>query len=203
MGFPMVDTHIYRARVRWTGDRGTGTSGYRDYGRDHVIETADHPVIAASSSTGYGMDPTRYNPEELVVAALSSCHMLWYLHLCAVRGVVVRSYRDDAEATLSQGAGGSARLVRATLRPQVTLSSGAKETALALHHEAHAKCYVANSMNFPVTIEPTVSFVEPGPPPSTESAVLPPLSLALARERSAPPFRRAKTHRGAAKAPPR
>ncbi len=157
----MVDLHTYRARVRWTGDRGTGTSGYRDYGRDHVIETADHGTIAGSSSTGFGRDPTRYNPEELVVAALSSCHMLWYLHLCADRGVVVRSYTDDAEVTLSVGDGGNARLIHATLRPRVTLSSGAPETAIALHREAHAKCYVANSVNFPVAVEPTVTGPEP------------------------------------------
>src|SRR5512132_3262847 len=97
---PMSRTHIYEVRVRWTGNRSTGTSDYRDYGRDHLIEAGTKPAIEASSDPAFRGDVHRYNPEELLVASVSSCHMLWYLHLCAAAGVNVVGYRNDPLGTM-------------------------------------------------------------------------------------------------------
>jgi len=159
-------THRYTATIRWTGDLGTGTQEYEGYSRDHRIEAPGKPPILATSGLSPRSDPGRHNPEELVVAALSSCHMLWYLHLCSTAGVVVTSYVDEAEGLLELDRDGSGRFTGATLRPQVEVSVGSIETARALHAAAHEKCFVAHSVNFPVRCEPTVrrrSAPPPGP----------------------------------------
>ncbi|MCI4373713.1 MAG: OsmC family protein, partial [Thermoplasmata archaeon] len=117
----MTSEHRYTATVRWTGDLGTGTKEYRGYSRDHVIDVPGKPPILATSSMGARSDPTRHNPDELVVAALSSCHMLWYLHLCAEAGVVVTSYVDKVEGILEVGPDGSGRFTSARLRPRVVV----------------------------------------------------------------------------------
>ncbi len=158
----MPSAHGDRTRVEWTGDRGEGTRDDRGYGRDHLISVGDRSAIPATAGIGAGRDPARYNPEELVVAALSSCHMLWYLHLCAEAGVVVRAYRDEAEGTLEVAPDGSGRFVAATLAPHVTVSEGDLEVARRLHEEAHRLCFVASSVNFPVDCRPTI---ERAPPP--------------------------------------
>lgn len=150
----MAPTHRYTTRLRWTGDRGSGTSDYKAYGRDHVIEVASKPPILGSSDPAFRGDPGRHNPEELVVAALSACHMLSYLHLCAEAGVVVRAYEDDAEGTLEMGRDGGGHFTDVTLRPRVTISRGEPARALALHHGAHERCFIASSVNFPVRVEP-------------------------------------------------
>jgi organic hydroperoxide reductase OsmC/OhrA len=152
MGLP----HRYRATVRWTGNLGTGTHEYRGYSRDHVIEIEGKPPILASSGLSPRSDPTRHNPDELLVAALSSCHMLWYLHLCSEAGVSVAEYTDDAEGTLELDPDGSGRFTSATLHPRVLLDSGSTETATALHEAAHRRCFVASSVNFPVRCEPVI-----------------------------------------------
>lgn len=149
-------THEYRATVTWTGNRGPGTREYRGYRRDHIIEVDGKPPLPGTSSTGFGQDPGRYNPEELVIASLAACHMLWYLHLCADAGVVVTAYSDPAEGTLELERDGSGRFISAVLRPRVTIREGAQEVAERLHEEAHRRCYVASSMNFPVRCEPTI-----------------------------------------------
>ena len=149
-------THVYRTSVRWTGNLGSGTKGYRDYSRDHTIEVGDKPPILASSGLSPRSDASRYNPDDLLVAALSSCHMLWYLHLCSDAGVVVDEYTDDAEGVLELGSDGSGRFVRATLRPRVVLREGDPTVAARLHREAHHKCFIASSVNFPVACEPVI-----------------------------------------------
>jgi organic hydroperoxide reductase OsmC/OhrA len=159
----VAPTHHYRIAVRWTGNLGSGTQEYRGYARDHSIEIAGKPPILATSGLSPRSDPARHNPDELVVAALASCHMLWYLHLCSVAGVVVTAYQDDAEGVLEIAPDGGGRFTEATLRPRVTVSSGSVETARRLHEEAHRKCFVANSVNFPVLCEPVVE-VETAPP---------------------------------------
>jgi organic hydroperoxide reductase OsmC/OhrA len=158
----MTPIHTYRSTVRWTGDLGTGTQEYRGYSRDHTIEVPGKPPILATSSLGPRIDPLRYNPDELVVAALSSCHMLWYLHLCSEAGVVVTAYIDEAEGTLETGPDGGGHFTRVTLRPRVVVSEGTVETARDLHEAAHRKCFVASSVNFPVQCEPVVG-TEPAP----------------------------------------
>jgi organic hydroperoxide reductase OsmC/OhrA len=158
----MARTHCYEVRVRWTGNRGTGTSGYRDYGRDHLIEAGSKPAIEGSSDPAFRGDAQRYNPEELLVAAVSACHMLWYLHLCAAAGIVVTDYRDDPRGTMVENADGSGCFTGVVLRPRITLSAGAdRERATALHTEAHRSCFIANSVKFPIECQPII-ITKPG-----------------------------------------
>jgi organic hydroperoxide reductase OsmC/OhrA len=152
----MAPEHVYRTSLRWTGDLGDGTREYRGYSRDHTVRFEGKPELLLTSGISPRSDPTRTNPDELVIAALSSCHLLTYLHLCSEQGVVVTGYTDEADGTLSVERGGAGRLTRATLRPKVTVREGSLETATALHAEAHRRCFVANSVNFPVAVEPTV-----------------------------------------------
>src|SRR3954465_62985 len=141
--------HHYAVDVEWTGNQGTGTSGYRAYGRDHSITAGTKPVILGSSDPAFRGDAARWNPEELLVASLSTCHQLWYLHLCADAGVVVTAYVDRAEGTMIEEPSGAGQFSRVVLRPTVTLAPGADVArARALHHDAHAMCYIARSMNF-------------------------------------------------------
>jgi organic hydroperoxide reductase OsmC/OhrA len=153
----MTERHQYQVSVRWTGNRGSGTSGYRDYDRNHLIEAPLKPPLSGSSDPKFHGDRTRYNPEELLVAILSACHMLWYLHLCADSGIVVQTYLDRAEGAMETGSSGAGRFTTVTLRPEVTISRGDAERAKALHREAHEKCYIANSVNFPVRVEATLN----------------------------------------------
>ena len=151
----MSRTHTYEVGVRWTGNRGTGTSGYRDYGRDHLIEAGTKPAIEGSSDPAFRGDAERYNPEELLVASVSACHMLWYLHLCATAGITVTGYEDYPLGTMSENADGSGRFTSVVLRPRIALSAGAdRERASALHAEAHRACFIANSVTFPIECEP-------------------------------------------------
>jgi organic hydroperoxide reductase OsmC/OhrA len=146
----------YRVRVEWTGNRGVGTRSYREYGREHAIHVDGKPDIPGSSDPAYRGNPERWNPEELLLASASACHKLWYLHLCADAGIVVTAYVDDAAGTIRDGAsgGGFAGIV---LRPRVTIAKGGDaELAAQLHEVAHAKCNIANSVRFPITIEPAI-----------------------------------------------
>ena len=150
--------HAYAVRVTWTGNRGQGTSGYRAYDRAHEIVAAGKPVIPGSSDPAFRGDPSRYNPEDLLVASLSACHMLWYLHLCATNGVVVLDYRDEPEGLMIEGADGSGAFSRIVLRPQVRLSATSSEPkARELHHEAHRMCFIANSVKCEITTEAVFS----------------------------------------------
>jgi organic hydroperoxide reductase OsmC/OhrA len=155
----MHDHHDYAVGVQWTGNRGEGTATYRSYGRDHRIHAAGKQhEIAGSSDRVFRGDPDRWNPEELVIAALAQCHMLSYLHVAAVNGIVVVDYRDDAAGTLQQEGDGG-RLISATLRPVVTIAAHHSDEdarrAESLHHRASELCFIANSVNFPVEHEPT------------------------------------------------
>lgn len=147
--------HRYATTITWTGDAGTGTSGYRDYRRDHEIAADHKPAIPGSSDPHFRGDRARWNPEELLVASLSACHQLWYLHLCADAGVVVKSYVDRAEGVMREHADGGGAFERVVLRPEVTITpSSDRELALSLHDRAHALCFIARSVNFPVEHEP-------------------------------------------------
>ena len=155
----MARTHRYAVTVTWTGNTGTGTSSYRAYGRDHEISSAQpKPTIPGSSEPLFRGDKTRWNPEEMMIASLSACHQLWYLHLCADAGVVVTAYVDHPVGVLDENADGSGRFRRVVLRPAVTLAPGSDAAkALALRHDAHAKCAMASSVNFPVEREPQIT----------------------------------------------
>ncbi len=148
--------HHYNARVVWTGNIGAGTMTYRAYSRDHEIRASGKPCIPGSSDLSFRGDPMRWNPEELLVASLSTCHQLWYLHLCSAAGLVVTAYQDDAEGVMAEDESGSGRFAAVTLRPHATLAPGSDTArAEALHHDAHQMCFVANSVNFPVSVLPT------------------------------------------------
>ena len=147
-------THRYSVSLEWTGNLGAGTSGYRDYARDHVIRAAGKPDLAGSSDPGFRGDATRWNPEELLVASLSACHQLWFLHEASAAGVVVVAYSDDASGSMQTHADGSGEFTEVVLRPQVTATTPvAPEQLASLHHLAHEKCFIARSMNFPVRVE--------------------------------------------------
>ncbi len=151
--------HRYEVSLEWTGDRGTGTSDYRAYGREHVLRAAGKPDIPGSSDPAFRGDASRYNPEDLVVAAVSSCHMLWYLHLCAQAQVTCVGYEDRAEGTMTVGPDGIGRFTEVVLHPEVAIRRGDDPAvAAALHGKAHALCFVANSVNFPVRCEPRIRF---------------------------------------------
>jgi organic hydroperoxide reductase OsmC/OhrA len=155
----MSREHFYSVNVRWTGNSGTGTSGFRDYKRDHEISASGKPPIPASSDPGFRGDKERYNPEELLVASLSACHMLWYLHLCANAGIVVDEYHDDATGVMVETEDGGGRFTSITLRPVVKVGGTVdRKLARQLHERAHHLCFIANSVNFPVLCEPSLKF---------------------------------------------
>jgi organic hydroperoxide reductase OsmC/OhrA len=147
-------THSYPIRMRWTGNTGEGTREYRGYERAHEYSVEGKPVIPGSSDPAFRGDRTRYNPEELLVMAISSCHMLWYLHLCAESKVVVTGYVDDAIGTMMEDKDRGGFFTEVVLRPRVTISAESdRATAESLHDRAHHLCFVANSVNFPVRCE--------------------------------------------------
>jgi organic hydroperoxide reductase OsmC/OhrA len=157
----MAKKHDYSATIKWTGNTGTGTSGYRNYERQHEISAGpEKPPIPGSSDPAFRGDASRWNPEDLLVASLSACHQLWYLHLCAEAGIVVVSYIDHAEGVMEETPDGSGHFERVVLHPQIRVMPGSDiEKARALHHTAHAKCFIANSVNFPVLHEAEISVV--------------------------------------------
>ncbi|WP_306115516.1 MULTISPECIES: OsmC family protein [unclassified Roseovarius] len=151
--------HEYEARVVWTGNRGQGTATYKGYDRTWNIETPGKPVVHCSNDPLLGGDPTLHNPEDLLIASLSSCHMLWYLHLASDAGIAVIAYQDDPLAVGETERGGAGRFLRATLRPQITVPEGTDlSVADAIHHEIHKTCYIARSVNFPVDYAAEYSF---------------------------------------------
>ncbi|MET8867019.1 OsmC family protein [Nonomuraea sp. NPDC004580] len=152
----MSRRHRYETVVTWTGDKGTGTSGYRDYGREHELSAEGPGVLLGSSDPAFRGDPARWNPEQLLVGSLSQCHMLWYLHKCSVAKVIVTGYVDTAEGVMAETAEGG-RFTEVVLRPVVTVAAPEMvETAIALHADAAKACFIAASVNFPVRHEPTV-----------------------------------------------
>ena len=143
--------HDYTARVVWTGNRGQGTVSYKAYDRTWNVETPGKPVVQCSNDPLLGGDPTLHNPEDMLIAALSACHMLWYLHLASDAGIAVQSYSDDPKAVGETDKTGASRFLHATLRPQITVPVGTDlARADAIHHQIHKTCFIARSVNFPV-----------------------------------------------------
>jgi organic hydroperoxide reductase OsmC/OhrA len=150
-------THTYSCTMTWTGNTGQGTSSYTAYARDHVYSAPGKPDVPGSSDPAFRGDASRYNPEELLVASLSSCHMLCYLHLCADAGIAVLAYKDQACGTMVEDAAKGGYFTSVTLRPHVAIAKGSDaQKARDLHTTAHAKCFIANSVNFPVACEPEI-----------------------------------------------
>ncbi|MDG3011174.1 OsmC family peroxiredoxin [Rhodococcus sp. D2-41] len=156
--------HDYELTVEWTGNRGSGTSGYRDFDRDHTVHAPGKPILLASSDPAFRGDPDRWNPEELLLAALSQCHMLWFLGLAAHAGVVVTGYVDDATGQMREQDDGAGQFVDAVLRPLVTVESPEMVAAVSgLHTAAHGKCFIARSVNFPVRLAPRTTVASRDP----------------------------------------
>lgn len=150
--------HHYLIDLVWAGNLGSGTSGYTAYSRDHELGTPGklHPILCTSDPAFRG-DPSRYNPEELLIASISGCHMLWYLHLCATNGIDVQEYYDQASGQLEEYSNGSGRIVQVALQPTVVVSKRDMiAKAKSLHEEAHKMCFIANSVNFPIHCQPNI-----------------------------------------------
>ncbi|MBB2975995.1 organic hydroperoxide reductase OsmC/OhrA [Microbacterium endophyticum] len=153
----MLGEHHYVLTATWTGDRGTGTSGYREYGRDVTLSVNGKPDVAASADVPFRGDAARWNPEDLLIGSLVECHLLSYLHACVEAGVVVTGYRDKATATMREHGKASGAFVEVVLHPVVTVADASMvDAALAAHATAHDRCFIANSVNFPVLHEATI-----------------------------------------------
>lgn len=154
----MAHEHTYDLTVTWTGNRGQGTSGLKDYDRDHTVTAEGPPPIEGTADPSFLGDPLRWNPEQLFVASISQCHMLWYLGLCSRAGVVVEEYVDHAVGTMTTAPGEVARFTEVVLRPRIVVQSADQvEKAIALHEKAHEKCFIAQSVSCEVRHEPEVT----------------------------------------------
>ncbi len=152
----MQTQHQYTATIKWTGNKGTGTDHYRNYERNHEIFIDNKIAIAGSSDIAFRGDGTKHNPEDLLVSSLASCHMLWYLHVCAEAGVIVTNYIDHATGTMTETPNGGGRFTEVILNPIVTVAEADMVTeANELHKKANELCFIANSVNFPVRHNPT------------------------------------------------
>jgi len=156
-----MPSHHYSLTTVWTGNTGKGTSTYRDYERIYEIRIPQKPILLGSSDPKYRGDPTRYNPEDLLVASLSACHMLWYLHLCSEKKIICTHYSDAAEGEMETSADGNGRFTKVVLHPEVVITSeDGLKVAHDLHERAHALCFIANSVNFPIEVSPTIRVAE-------------------------------------------
>jgi len=156
----MSKIHQYSARLRWTGNTGKGTENYRAYERAYTVSINGKPELAGSSDPAFRGDPAKYNPEEMLVAALSACHMLSFLHFCSASGVIVENYSDDATGTMEETKEGNGRFTEVILKPRVIVREiSMMEKANALHDKAHQYCFIANSCNFPVLHEPVCEVI--------------------------------------------
>lgn len=153
--------HSYSATITWTGNQGSGTSEYKAYSRNHIISAAGKKDIEGSSDPSFRGDKSRYSPEDLLLDSISACHMLWYLHLCSVNGIIVLAYEDNATAIMQEEKDGSGQFTEAMLNPRVTVQNeNMISKANALHHEANKLCFIARSVNFPVHHNPA-AFIKP------------------------------------------
>lgn len=157
----MSRQHEYLTNVIWTGNRGGGTLNYTAYERSFKISIVNKPDIAGSSDPLFRGDPSRYNPEELLVSSISSCHMLWYLHLCAEEGIVVTDYWDQATGSMIELPKGGGKFTRVTLSPKVMVSEDSMiERAYELHQKANELCFIANSVKCSVDHRPVIKAVD-------------------------------------------
>ncbi|MEO6948662.1 MAG: OsmC family protein [Ginsengibacter sp.] len=155
----MDKVYHYQATIQWTGNNGTGTADYHNYERSHTIKMDSKPDILGSSDPELRGDKTKHNPEELLVASLSACHMMWYLRLCAEAGINVISYEDNATGIMTQISNGGGRFSEVTLNPIVTVTEqGMIDQANELHKKANELCFIANSVNFPIKHRATAKF---------------------------------------------
>ncbi len=151
--------HHYKLTITWTGNLGTGTSKYDQYSRDHIVSAEGKTELLGSADPAFRGDASKYNPEEMLLSALSTCHMLWYLHFCADNGIIVTNYVDYPEGIMEEAKMGGGKFNEVTLKPVITITDPSKtELAMQLHEEANKKCFIANSVNFPVHHLPMIVF---------------------------------------------
>jgi organic hydroperoxide reductase OsmC/OhrA len=154
----MDKIHHYSLAVEWTGNTGEGTKDYRAYERCHVISIENKVAIAGSSDPAFRGDKKKHSPEDLFVASIATCHMLWYLHLCSDAGIIITDYVDHATAIMAEASNGSGRFTEVTLNPVVTITNKSMvATAESLHQKANELCFIANSCNFPIHHKPVIS----------------------------------------------
>ena len=153
-----MSEHSYRVSLQWTGNKGQGTASYRTYDRSFKIEVTGKPTIFGSSDPAFRGDEHKYNPEELLVASISSCHLLWYLHLCADAGIIVTSYRDRPLGKMAETEDGSGKFTEVILQPEMAIANKSNlDRAKYLHEQAHKFCFIANSVNFPILCQPSIT----------------------------------------------
>lgn len=154
----MTKEHHYNSTITWTGNKGLGTLNYKSYERSYQIIVEGKPVIEGSSDPSFLGEIEKHNPEELLLASVSSCHMLWYLHLCSVNNIQVLSYSDKAKGKMIENKDGSGRFTEISLHPTIIIQSNNNiELANSLHHEANKKCFIANTLNIPVLHFPKIN----------------------------------------------
>lgn len=157
--------HEYALTATWNGNLGGGTSGYRDYSRDVTLSVDGKPDVLASADKPFRGDPTRWNPEDMLLGALSECHLLSYLHACVTAGVVVVSYRDHATGVMREDGRSGGAFTEVLLRPEVVVAEPSMiERAELAHDSAHRMCFIANSVNFPVRHDARVTAVRGAEP---------------------------------------
>lgn len=157
----MPDSHTYTAQVTWTGNRGNGTRSYQAYDRNWEVTTPGKAPILCSNDPLLGGDPALHNPEDMLLSALSACHMLWYLHLASTQKIVVTAYTDAPVGEADVAPDGTGRFTSATLRPVITLAAGTDiAVADGIHDDIHARCFIAQSVRFPVGYEPTYEIAQ-------------------------------------------
>lgn len=153
----MNRSHNYSTNLTWKGNTGQGTINYKGYERSHEIHVEGKPVIYSSSDPAFRGDRTKYNPEELLIASISSCHMLWYLHLCSEAGIIIIEYSDNATGIMEESTDSGGRFTEVTLNPVVVINDESKTAhAVDLHKRANELCFIANSVNFPVKHQPVI-----------------------------------------------
>lgn len=153
----MSENHHYNIDLEWTGNKGAGTSSYRGYSRDYTVSADGKPTISGSSDPAFLGDPTRYNPEDMFLASIASCHMLWYLHLASAAGIVVVSYRDNATGVMNTNPDGSGEFTSVTLSPTLQITDASRiAEAKALHDKVGALCFIARSINVPIHHDVTI-----------------------------------------------
>jgi len=154
--------HHYAIKTEWTGNQGQGTNGYKSYQRSYTLSAEGKETeILGSSDPSFLGEAEKYNPEDLFLASLSACHLLWYLHLCAVNQVVVLSYEDKAAGVMVENKDGSGQFTEVSLFPTVRVKTvNMVEKAMELHHQANKMCFIANSCNFPIHHFPTIEVAD-------------------------------------------
>ncbi len=154
-----MKTHNYTIKLKWTGNTGAGTKTYKEYDRDYTFQAKDKALIKGSSDPSFLGNREFYNPEELLLSSIASCHMLWYLHLCASNNIIVLDYKDQPEASMIENKDGSGKFTKVTLYPEITLTDkNMLKKAEKLHKEANKFCFIANSCNFPIHHQPNYHF---------------------------------------------